>query len=424
MMPAKNTSGTQNIVGAVKRIRSESPTASPPANGGATLERSKAPSPPRSAELAAHSSSHSSTVPVPAARPRRAAERVNKTEESIWSQVVPFKRRTKDEDFRADDMFKFITWNVAGLRGLLKKDSSAIQKLLEEQKPDALCLQETKLNMDDPINETLGVVPGYQFVDHPCRSKKGYSGTRTYVKREVADEWRAVFVPGFGSLQSPLIGDGNDADDEGRVLTTYLGTDKGGGENFSLALVNTYVPNSGMGLERLPYRYQAFDVKMREHLRNMGKKCRPFMPAGGSSVVDNNGGNDEKPESQTTLPPLAGVIWAGDLNVAERDYDRYYAGNYISMQKCSGFTPEERSSFRETLRAVNAVDAFRELYPRAAPVYTFWSSRIGARMRDLGWRLDYFVVSAALTRRVIDCFTMPNVLGSDHCPVQLWLRKK
>ncbi|AAZ13315.1 apurinic/apyrimidinic endonuclease, putative [Trypanosoma equiperdum] len=382
----------------MKRSRSRSPSATLPSKETKETDRSKAQSPVRSVSLPVGSGS---------ASPVRGDD-LKKTEKSIWSQVEPFKRKTEAKDFKPREMLKFITWNVAGLRGLLKKDSEAIKKLLEEEHPDALCLQETKLNVGDKGNEALGVVQGYDFVDHPCHAKKGYSGTRTYIKKEVAEKWNAVFVKGFGGPNGVDDDKQENGDDEGRVLTTYFGGDQGCENTFRLALVNTYVPNSGMDLARLPYRHKTFDVKMRNYLCKLD-----------AAAMKVNGTCNNVKDAQ----PPTGVIWAGDLNVAERDYDRYFAGTFAAMQKCSGFTPEERTSFRETLRAVNAVDTFRELYPRAAPVYTFWSARINGRARGLGWRLDYFVVSAALAGRVVDCFTMPMIMGSDHCPVQMWLRK-
>ncbi|ESL06465.1 apurinic/apyrimidinic endonuclease [Trypanosoma rangeli SC58] len=392
-MPSSPSEERPLAAGAVKRARSRSPPATPPNKPTLRSTRSRTSTP----SLPADDGARATASPA-------AGDDAKRTEQSIWSHVVPFKRRTVPQDFDGAQMLKFITWNVAGLRGLLRKDGQAIQRLLEEEQPDALCLQETKLNPEDPQNAKLGGAPGYRFVDHACRAKKGYSGTRTYIKDTAAAAWRTVSVKGFATLGAPRNVGQSDGDDEGRVITTYFGTQGKGDDAFALALVNTYIPNSGMVLERLPYRCQTFDVKIRQHLCALGRSCKAATPADGTA-------------------PLAGFIWTGDLNVAERDYDRYFAGTFKAMQKCSGFTPEERASFRQTLRVTNAVDTFRELYPRAAPVFTFWSARINGRARGLGWRLDYFVVSAALAHRVVDCFTMPHVMGSDHCPVQMWLRR-
>lgn len=344
-----------------------------------------------------------------------------KKAEEIWAKVVPFQRKTTNADFDPNKMFKFITWNVAGLRGMLKKDVSALKDFLAAEQPDVLCLQETKLNVEDAAaNAALGVVDGYAFVDHPCAYKKGYSGTRTYLRTSsMVTRLHARCTRGFAlpsadasaGVSNTVTVEGA-GDEEGRVLTTFLSSQDAAGAAAGprLALVNTYVPNSGMGLDRLPHRIQTFDPLMREYLKKLD---------------DWSGSHHRKSSGAAAAaePALHGFIWTGDLNVAERDYDRYYAGTFKSMQECSGFTPEERTSFRQTMATTGAVDVFRQLYPSAGPSYTFWSMRINGRAKGLGWRLDYFVVSSRLVPFIVDCFPMPEVVKSDHCPVQLWMRK-
>ncbi|CAM37706.1 apurinic/apyrimidinic endonuclease-redox protein [Leishmania braziliensis MHOM/BR/75/M2904] len=349
-----------------------------------------------------------------------AALNTKKSEAEIWSNVVPFARKTADSDFDPAHMYKFITWNVAGLRGLLKKNASVLREFIEAEKPDVLCLQETKLNTDEAdANAVLGVVDGYTFVDHPCAFKRGYSGTRTYMKNSTfVQQLHARCTRGFilpstpqadAATGSPVLVEGA-GDEEGRVLTTFLSSDStSSSPSLRIALVNTYVANSGMGLARLPYRIQSFDPNMREYLHQLDVWATPN--AAVPSVAAGSGGSPY------------GFIWAGDLNVAERDYDRYYAGTFKSMQESSGFAPEERMSFRETMRRTSSVDVFRQLYPQAGPVYSFWSQRINGRLRNLGWRLDYFIVSSRLALYVVDCFPMPTVMGSDHCPFQMWMRR-
>lgn len=352
-----------------------------------------------------------------------AALNTKKSKEEIWDTVIPFERRTADTDFDAARMYKFITWNVAGLRGLLKKTPTALTDFMAAEKPDVLCLQETKLNVDEAAaNAALGVVDGYAFVDHPCGFKRGYSGTRTYLRTSTMVErlharcTRGFSLPlaaaadasssaaGGAAAAVPVEGAG---DEEGRVLTTFLSADPSSPAASRIALINTYVANSGMDLARLPYRIQSFDPSMRAHLQQLDAWAVGDGKAAGSS----DGGNSPH-----------GFIWTGDLNVAERDFDRYYSGTFKTMQECSGFAPEERQSFRDTMQATQSIDVFRQLYPQAGPVYSFWSQRIGGRPKNLGWRLDYFVVSARLAPFVVDCFPMPTVMGSDHCPFQLWMR--
>lgn len=515
-----------------------------------------------------------------------------KTEKSVWSNVIPLHRRSKPSDFDPSQMLKFITWNVAGLRGVLRKDPTSLKNFLEREKPDILCLQETKLNpAEERENRHLGEVPGYTFVDHVSHTRKGYAGTRVYLHlSRISRTMNPVVTCGFSfpeeapSQQPPPppppqtkgVGSGSTShtnkeeangvkggkkqqkesnkkaashgkkvesimgveegggvtlrpksilqtgsdhvcwapDAEGRVQTVWLHTappslssarmnpmpQEGKGVHNStsnndrgsspqrgsrrspsrevpnstttaathllptLALVNTYIPNSGMTLDRLPYRIEHFDAAMRSYLFDIQQRCREnaevcsttYLGKGNHLLSSSSGekGKGEKkstsrdaeaPNTTTTTsdrhhaheddskgkasfgalsPYPSGIIWTGDLNVAERDFDRYYAGTWKKMQECSGFTPEERFSFRETLeRLGGACDAFREIYPQAGPTYTFWSNRINGRAKGLGWRLDYFVVSKELMPFVVDVFPMPEIYGSDHCPVQMWLRK-
>lgn len=336
-----------------------------------------------------------------------AALAVKKSADEIWAPVVPFERKTKDADYDPDCMWRFATWNVAGLRGLLKKSPTAIEDLLKSQDLLALCLQETKLNVDDPNNATFGVVEGYTFVDHPCSVKKGYSGTRTYWKVDVCEESRRGYEPPRDGRLPPIEKDVGDP--EGRVITSFFTTSMSAkAPGPDIALVNTYVPNSGMTLDRLPYRTETFDEDMRQYLKSIDTMCLA---------------NCDAASTKPNATPYAGFIWVGDLNVAERDFDRYYAGTFKTMQQVSGFTPEERASFRRTLVETKSKDMFREFYPWSGPAYTFFSARMNGRAKNMGWRLDYFVVSERLAPYVVDVYAMPQVMGSDHCPVQMWLRR-
>lgn len=460
-----------------------------------------------------------------------------KTEEGIWKEVTPFVRRTKAGDFKPSHMYKMITWNVAGLRGILRKDADVLTRLMEAEQPDVLCLQETRLNpAEEKENGRLGMVPHYRFVDHVSHTKKGYSGTRVYLhEKRLLQELQAVTTCGFAfpddaKWQQPPQDDPLKAEDdpqvvssmarkkrkleeekesagadpststgvtllppkdarcgsdqvywppeiEGRLQTVWLqpvlsfpatpkkedphrsrsrSPSRGRKEAEeavasssspetpffpSLALINTYIPNSGMGLDRLPYRIDHFDTAMRSYLRDIQTQChtnaekvwRQQADKGGKlSTRQMNASTSHKDAASTasspgvaSLPFPSGIIWCGDLNVAERDFDRYYAGTWGKMQECSGFTPEERFSFRETLEQLGgACDSFRHLYPNAGPTYTFWSARINGRVKGLGWRLDYFVVSKNLIPFVVDVFPMPEIQASDHCPVQMWLKKR
>ena len=191
--------------------------------------------------------------------------------------------------------------------------------------------------------------------------KKGYSGT-------------AVF-----SKQQPLqvtLGINDQYNDEGRVLTL---------EYPEFYLVNCYVPNSQTELARLEYRLQ-FEDTMRNYLSDLNKR---------------------KP-----------VIYCGDLNVAHQEID---LKNPKTNMKSAGFTLEEREKFSQLLIA-GFTDSYRYLYPEITGVYSWWSYRFKAREKNAGWRIDYFVVANSLAKQIIDAKIHMQVLGSDHCPVELEIK--
>ena len=191
--------------------------------------------------------------------------------------------------------------------------------------------------------------------------KKGYSGTAIFTKS------RPLAVTPHLNIA--------EHDREGRVLTA---------EFADFFLVNVYTPNSKRELERLPYRQQ-WDKDFLAYLKKLEKK---------------------KP-----------VVLCGDLNVAHTEIDlanpKANIGNH-------GFTPEERAGF-DAFVAAGFVDTFRE-FEKGGGHYTWWSPMSGARARNIGWRLDYFLISAALKPRLKRAGILPNVLGSDHCPVVLELK--
>ncbi|KAJ7378433.1 DNA-(apurinic or apyrimidinic site) lyase [Desmophyllum pertusum] len=164
-------------------------------------------------------------------------------------------------------------------------------------------------------------------------------------------------------------------DNEGRVITA---------EFEDVYVVTAYVPNSGRGLPRLGYR-QGWDKDFTEYLKTLDNK---------------------KP-----------VILCGDLNVAHKEID---LANPKTNTKTAGFTKEERQGFTELLEE-GFVDSFRHFYPKKEKQYSFWSYMGNARAKNVGWRLDYFVVSERLVPKMCDSLIRPRVTGSDHCPVVLLL---
>ncbi|MBU8769013.1 exodeoxyribonuclease III [Cytobacillus oceanisediminis] len=191
--------------------------------------------------------------------------------------------------------------------------------------------------------------------------KKGYSGTAVFTKKEPL---------------SVRYGLGDDeTEPEGRILTL---------EYEGFYLVNVYTPNSQRDLARLPYRLE-WEERIREYLLG--------------------------------LDQIKPVIMCGDLNVAHFEID---LKNAKSNRGNSGFTDEERGKMTRLLGS-GFVDAFRYKYPEAEGAYTWWSYMAKVRERNIGWRIDYFIVSEKLKERILDSQIHYDIMGSDHCPVALEL---
>ena len=246
---------------------------------------------------------------------------------------------------------RFISWNVNGLRAVVKKGFEDIFWSLDA---DFVCLQETKLQ-EGQINLDL---PGYE--SYWCYAeKKGYSGTAIFTRRTPLSVSYNLGIP--------------EHDSEGRVITLEY-------EDFYLVCV--YTPNSQDGLRRLDYR-MSWEDDFRDYLCELDKS---------------------KP-----------VIVCGDMNVAHEEIDlKNPATNHFNP----GFSDAEREKFTELLNA-GFIDTFRSLYPDRTDAYSWWSYRAAARQRNVGWRIDYFVVSERLRGNIKDAYILPEVMGSDHCPVGL-----
>ena len=201
-------------------------------------------------------------------------------------------------------------------------------------------------------------LPGYhQYWNYA--EKKGYSGTAMFTKEEPI-----AVTYGLGIEEH---------DHEGRVITA---------EFPEYYVVTCYTPNSQDGLKRLDYRMQWEDA-FRAYLKALETK---------------------KP-----------VIFCGDLNVAHQEID---LKNPKTNRKNAGFSDEERAKFTELLEA-GFVDTFRYFYPDQEGIYSWWSYRFSARAKNAGWRIDYFCVSESLKDRLVDAEIHTEVMGSDHCPVEL-----
>lgn len=193
-------------------------------------------------------------------------------------------------------------------------------------------------------------------------TKKGYSGTAIFTKIKPVSSSCGIGI--------------EEHDNEGRVITLEY-------EDFYM--VNVYTPNSKRELERLEYRMK-WEDDFRTYLKQLEQK---------------------KP-----------VIVCGDMNVAHSEID---LKNPSSNRKSAGFTDEERAKFTELL-GQGFVDTFRSVYPEKVDAYTWWSYMFKAREKNVGWRIDYFVVSDILKDRIEDAQIYSDILGSDHCPVGLLLK--
>ena len=249
---------------------------------------------------------------------------------------------------------KLISWNVNGLRAVLKK---GFEDFFKEINADIFCIQETK--MQEGQADIL-FANDYEIYFNSA-VKKGYSGTAIFTKIKPLSVSYGIGI--------------EEHDQEGRVIT--LEFDK-------FYLVNCYTPNSKRELERLDYR-QIWEDEFRRYLLKLDMK---------------------KP-----------VVLCGDLNVAHEEID---LKNPKSNRESAGFTDEEREKMTELLNA-GFTDTFRYLYPDKTDAYTWWSYFASAREKNIGGRIDYFIVSKSIEKNIQEAYIFDKVMGSDHCPVGLEL---
>lgn len=229
-----------------------------------------------------------------------------------------------------------------------------------EQDVDILCFQEVRAEQNQVDEELVERLADYRcYWNSRPDERKGYAGVAIYSR--------------FKPISVSTGMDHDQYDREGRILTLEF-------ENFYL--VNVYVPNAGDKLKRLNYKMN-WDVAFRDYL--------------------------------IELDSLKPVIACGDFNVAHKEID---LANPKTNTNHAGFTPEEREDFTDLLDK-GFIDTFRHLYPDTKDAYTFWSNRGNSRARNVGWRLDYFVVSERLQEQFEDSVMLPQIKGSDHCPIML-----
>lgn len=263
-------------------------------------------------------------------------------------------------------MMKFYSWNVNGIRAVVKKGT--FQEFIEKHRPDVLCLQETKaergqVEIDLP-----------QYHEHFYSAvKKGYSGTAIFSKQAPLR-----YIDGFPEdiiEQYNVSGDTyGDPNKEGRIIAADFDT---------FWVVTCYTPNSKGDLSRLSLRYDSWDRACLAYLQRL---------------------ETEKP-----------VLYCGDMNVAHQEIDLANPKPNIGKH---GFTDEERERFGDYL-AAGYVDTFRAAYPDKTEAYTWWTHWANARARNVGWRIDYWLASKDIAHRVRNPEIHPDVMGSDHCPVSI-----
>jgi exodeoxyribonuclease III len=253
---------------------------------------------------------------------------------------------------------KIISWNVNGIRAIAKKTFFSDLELLE---PDILCLQEIKAQ-GHQVAETLKPLDGYNIYSNSAE-RPGYSGTAVITKIEPLS-----VTKGINTVEH---------DSEGRVLCL---------EFEAFFLVNVYVPNSGSELKRLGYR-QNWDNAFYNYLKNLEK--------------------------------VKHVIVCGDLNVAHKAID--LARPKANYNKTAGYMQEEIDGMDRFIEGGFA-DTFRRLHPDVSEKYTWWSYRLDARSKNVGWRIDYFLVSESFLQSVEDAFILEDITGSDHCPVGIEIK--
>lgn len=249
---------------------------------------------------------------------------------------------------------KIISWNTNGLRATVKQGYFTP---LFENKPDIVCLQETKAEPEQLEEETRNVPGYYSYFSH-SKLKKGYSGVVIYTREKPKEIFYGMGIKKF--------------DDEGRIVGVKY-------KNFTL--INVYFPNAGRGLLRLKYKldfYESF-LKFILKLRKNGEH----------------------------------VIFCGDINTAHKPIDLAHPKE---NEENTGFLPIERKWIDKIIKN-KFIDIFRKFYPNKIGAYTYWDQKMRCRDRNIGWRIDYFFPSSEIVSKIKNTGMMSDYYGSDHCPI-------
>jgi exodeoxyribonuclease-3 len=249
---------------------------------------------------------------------------------------------------------KIITWNVNGIRAIWKKGD--LQELIRKEKPDILCLQETKAEAEQLEDDTKNHEGYYSFFES-SKIRKGYSGVAIFTKTHPEKVSGTMGVKDFR--------------DEGRTLVAEY-------QNFFL--INCYFPNGGKSEEHFEYKLEYY-----KHFLHLAK----------------------------TLEKKKPVIFLGDVNTAQEEID---LARPKENENHVGFTMRERKEIRKF--SEHFIDIWRKLNPTKVQ-YSWWDQKSGARTRNVGWRIDYFFISQSLEKKVKRIEILDKQMGSDHCPVVL-----
>ncbi|XVJ51532.1 MAG: exodeoxyribonuclease III [Vampirovibrio sp.] len=256
--------------------------------------------------------------------------------------------------------YRLISWNVNGIRAAFRK---GFLDWLASERPDVLCLQETKIQAHQLTEDMMAPPEGYHaYYSHATRP--GYSGVAIWSRIEPLN-----VVEGFGVEAF---------DCEGRTLMLEF-------EEF--ILYGMYYPNGASSVERLRYKMEFYDAFLEGHIKPL--------------------------QAKTTKP----IVLTGDFNTAHHAID---LARPKDNEKVSGFLPEERAWLDRLLEA-GFLDTFRLKHPDEAERYTWWAMRTRARERNVGWRIDYFFASEALCPYIVAADIHDHTEGSDHAPVYLAL---
>jgi len=252
---------------------------------------------------------------------------------------------------------KLLCWNVNGIRAIKKK---GFFEWFYKESPDILCLQETKVNLDQ-LDEDFQDLKGYKaYWAYPER--KGYGGVAVFTKEEPKEVRYDLGNKKF--------------DVEGRVIIAVYPW---------FTLFNIYYPNGKSSPERLRYKMEFYDVFL--------------------DYVDSLKASGEK------------LVVCGDVNTAHKEID---IARPRENSKSSGFLPEERA-WMDKFISHGYIDTFRQ-FNKEPDNYTYWDIKSGARARNVGWRIDYFFISENLLPALTGVFIQKDVMGSDHCPIGITLK--